>query len=136
MKLNVRTIICVVLLTIGASACSVTPGFEAESCRSIDYVKANIEQLNGSEVAVCGYLKYEFEDKNLYESSKAARQYSDEQCLSLGTREGASVDLSSLSDRWVRIRGIATADFCPEDTICSLSCSKIGVFVKDVKLVR
>jgi hypothetical protein len=135
-KLNVRTTICVVMLTIGASACSVTPDFEAESCRSIDYVKANIEQLDGSEVAVCGYLKYEFEDKNLHESPKAAKQYSDRQCLSLGTREGASIDLSSLTDRWVRVSGIATAGFCPKDTICSSSCSKIGVFVKEVKSVR
>jgi hypothetical protein len=114
----------------------VTPDFEAESCKSIDYVRANIEQLDGSEVAVCGYLKYEFEDKNLYESPKAAKQYADKQCLSLGTREGAGVDLSSLSERWVRISGIAAADFCPKDTICSSSCSKIGVFVKKVKPVR
>jgi hypothetical protein len=114
----------------------VTPDFEAESCRSIDYVKANIEQFDGSEVAVCGYLKYEFEDKNLYESPKAAKEYSDKQCLSLGMREGASVDLSSLSKQWVHISGIATAAFCPKDTICSSSCSKIGVFVNDVKPVR
>src|SRR5690606_10990238 len=100
-KLNVRTTVCGVLLTIGASGCSVTPDFEAESCRSIDYVRANIEQLDGSEVTVCGYLKYEFEDKNLYESPRAAKQYSDKQCLSLGTREGAVVDLSSLSEQWV-----------------------------------
>lgn len=43
MNPNVRTTICVVLSTIGAPGCSVTPGFEAENCRSIDYVKANIE---------------------------------------------------------------------------------------------
>lgn len=136
MRLNVRTAICVVLLTIGAPACSVMPDFSAEDCTSIDYVKANIEQLHGSEVAVCGYLKYAFEDKNLYESPKAASQSSDAQCLSVGKREGASVDLSSLSDRWVRIRGIASADFCPKDTICSSSCSKIGVFVNELKLVN
>lgn len=136
MKLHVQATICVVLLTTGASACSVTPDFVTETCRNIDYVKTNIEQLDGSEVAVCGYLKYEFEDKNLYQSPKAAKRYSDRQCLSLGTREGTSVDLSSLSDRWVRISGIATADFCPKDTICSSSCSKIGVFVKNVKPVN
>jgi hypothetical protein len=123
---------CAVLLTIGIAACSVTPDFEAESCRSIDYVKANIEQLDGSEVVVCGYLKYEFEDKNLYQSPKAAKQYSEKQCLSLGTREGTSVD-TSLSGRWVRISGVVAADFCPKDTICSSSCSKNGVFMKDMK---
>jgi hypothetical protein len=137
MNLNSRKITCVVLLaTMGVSACSVAPDFEAESCRSVDYVRANVEQLDGLEVALCGYLKYEFEDKNLYQSPKAAKQYSDKQCLSLGMREGANVDLPSLSERWVRIDGVVAADFCPKDTICPSACSKIGVFAKDVKPLR
>lgn len=128
--------IFVVMLGVAASACSLTPGSGSDSCTSIDSVIANIEQLNGSDVSVCGYLKYEFEDKNLYESRKTAKQFGDKQCLSLGTREGASIDLSSMSDRWVQIHGVATANFCPKDAVCSSSCSKIGVFVKDATVVH
>lgn len=131
MKSHIRAL-CAVLFAITVSACSAMPDFEAEECKSVDDVRANIEQFNGSEVSVCGFLKYGFEDKNLYHSPDAAKQYSDRQCLSIGIREGAVVDLSASSDRWVRINGFATAEFCPKDTICSSSCSKEGVFVKSV----
>ena len=134
--MHIRKILCAALTTITVSACSVAPDFEAEKCKSVDYVKANIKQINGSEVSVCGFLKYGFEGKNLYHSASAAKQDSDRQCLSIGIGEGAVVDLSASSDRWVRINGFATADFCPKDTICSSSCSRVGVFAKNVAPVQ
>jgi hypothetical protein len=49
-KLSIGKITFAVLLANVVSACSVTPDFEAENCRTVDYVKANSEQLDGSEV--------------------------------------------------------------------------------------
>lgn len=135
MNSSLRTTICAVLLAIGLTACSMTTDWQSHECKSIENVKANIDTLDGTEVSVCGYLKYEFEDKNLYASPKSARRYSEKQCLSVGSREGASID-TSLTGHWVRITGVAAANFCPVDTICSSSCSKNGVFAKEIKRLR
>lgn len=45
---------------------------------------------------------------------------------------GVSIDLSVLNNRKVMVRGEVTGDFCPEETICMSSCSKVGVFVHTV----
>lgn len=115
-----------------ASSCTSISNTREADCKSIDYVKLNIGQLEASEVSICGFLKYEFEDKNLYGSVSAARKYSNEKCISLGLREGVSIDLSVLNNRKVMVRGEVAGDFCPEETICMSSCSKVGVFVHTV----
>lgn len=115
--------------------------FGASSCASMDSSQAQcstVEQLlaetswNGGTVAVCGFLKYDFEDKNLYSSKNAATEMSRDNCVSLGLAKGFAESLSGYSGRWVRVSGLATSDFCPAGTICSASCSATGIFVTGI----
>jgi hypothetical protein len=114
------------------SACASTSNSELRSCEFIDDVKLNIEQRDGSDVSICGFLKYEFEDKNLYDSAKAAKEFSSKKCLSIGLHRGVDIDLAPLNNRRVLVRGVVTKEFCPEGTICVASCSAVGVFVRTV----
>lgn len=120
------------VMLIASSCTSVNPS-NYGGCQSVDQVLADAERLNGQEAAVCGVLKYEFEDQNLYATQKAAGRQSDTHCLSLGFVEGISDDLSSLNGRSVLVFGTVTTDFCPEGILCTASCSDTGIFVKAVQ---
>lgn len=121
------------LLSASLTSCAPAKPFNHEPCRSVDQVLSEIKALNGQEVTVCGVLRYEFEDRNLYANQRAARQRSDTHCLAIGLAQGFSEDLSLLSDRPVWISGTATSDFCPEGTLCTAACSDTGIFVKAIR---
>jgi hypothetical protein len=106
------------------------------SCQDVDDVLANISSINGAEVTVCGWLRYEPEDKNLHASASGRLAKSENHCLSLGRLVGFTADLSSLNGRKVRVAGTATASFCPTDSICMASCSDSGIFVRSVDLLQ
>lgn len=130
MKLTMLSLI--VLHSLAANSCSMLEASERQ-CVSVHRVLADAELLDGEDVAVCGVLRYEFEDRNLYASEQAAREQSDDACLALGMAEGFSGNLGKLNGETVRILGLATSDFCPEGTLCTASCSDTGVFVKAIE---
>ena len=94
---------------------------ELSECASITQAKQNIEILNGQEGSVCGYLKWEFENNNIFESKRDAKIYSNK-CLSL-SRPTALQNMSELNNKYVKITGVFTKEFCPEGTLCFASCS-------------
>ena len=133
MKFHSPEALTAIVLVAVCSGCALAPDYKAQRCVSVESLKADVDHLKGTVVAVCGYLKYDFEDKNLYQSARAAEAFVDSQCVAIGTYEGMRIDLPSFRDSWVRVTGVVSADFCPPDTICSSSCSLIGVFVKEVE---
>lgn len=106
---------------------------EEPQCVSVDQALSSIGSAEGDVVSVCGFFKYEFEDKNLYSTERAARDQSSKHCLAIGKREGFSEDLSAWTGQRVRISGILTADFCPPGTLCPAACSNSGVFVETIE---
>lgn len=125
--------LAVALLSISLTSCAPTKPFNHEPCRSVDQFLSEIKALNGQEIAVCGVLRYEFEDRSLYVNQRAAKRRSDAHCLAIGLAQGFSEDLSLLSDRPVWISGTATSDFCSEGPLCTAACSDTGIFVKAVR---
>lgn len=126
------TTLALALSLLVTAACSSMDVSARDQCVTVDRALSDISSINGTDVAVCGVLKYEFEDRNLYASEKVAKQQSDQHCLSLGNAEGLSGDLEKMNGQWVRISGLATSDFCPEGTLCTASCSDAGIFVKAI----
>jgi hypothetical protein len=126
MSLTRERLLAAVTLLIPLSACSNLPAVRNE-CHSVKYVRDNSQRLDGSEISVCGYLRYEFEDKNLYSSRKAAANSSDKYCIAVGRRAEAKVDLSALNGKSVRIHGVVTAKACPEGAVCAAACSQTGI---------
>lgn len=124
------------LFLLCTGACSSMGVSARDQCVTVDRALSDISSTNGTDVEVCGVLKYEFEDRNLYASEKVAKQQSDQRCLSLGKAEGFSGDPEELNGQWVRISGLATSDFCPEGTLCTASCSDVGIFIKGIGPLR
>jgi hypothetical protein len=105
------------------------------ACLTVPEVLARTAQLADQEVLVCGFLKYEFEDENLY-STRAVRESEEDegQCLSVGRAAGTSLDLlPSANNREVLVRGIVRTDACPDGYVCPASCSDQGIFVSSVQ---
>lgn len=115
----------------GASAYS-----DESACVDVNSARSAISTLDGSRVSVCGIFKYEFEDINLYQDLSSSKNYSRNQCLSISIPEGATQDFAALSGKRVRVEAVATADFCPEGTICAASCSDAGLHVSSVTPIR
>lgn len=117
-----------------AASCAVAGdvGRNDAQCLSVDDALAQVGALNGTPVAICGWLRYESEDKNLYATATDRWEDSDDHCLSVGRSEGFTTDLASLSGRRVRVTGVATSSFCPADTICMASCSSTGIFAQSI----
>lgn len=122
----------VLVLSMACTSCSSMNELAGDQCVSVDRLLTDISSRNGTEVAVCGLLKYELEDRNLYASARFAEQQSNQHCLSLGKAERFSGDLEKLDGQWVRIIGLATSNFCPEGTLCTASCSDTGLFVRAI----
>lgn len=118
-----------------AASCAATGDTSQDQaqCLSVDEALASIASANGAEVSVCGWLRYEAEDKNLYNSASDRWEDSDDHCLSLGRGHGFTEDLAPLSGRRVRVTGVATSSFCPADAICMASCSESGIFAQSVE---
>lgn len=122
--------LAVVILAFGISSCASMDSSQVQ-CSTVESLLA-APSWNGGDVVVCGFLKYDFEDKNLYGSKDAAAEMSREKCVSLGLAKGFAGNLSAYSGRWVRVSGLATSDFCPAGTICTASCSTTGIFVTGI----
>lgn len=124
------------LFLLFTGACSSIDISAEDQCLTIDRVLVEISQFSATDIAVCGVLKYEFEDRNLYASQKLAKQQTDQHCISLGRAKDFSGDLEKFNGQWVRIFGLATSDFCPEGTLCTASCSDTGIFVKSIERIQ
>jgi hypothetical protein len=114
-------------LVFCVSSCASTDSSQSRCSTVEDLIAAPVE--SEKPVEVCGLLKYEFEDRNLYGSKRAATEASREKCVSVGLADGFTGNLSAYNGRWVRVSGLVTADFCPDGTICTASCSATGIFV-------
>jgi len=111
--------------------CSTT----TENIMDVDTVIMRSAELSGQRILVEGYLKYEFEDHNLYAAQRYALEWSRDHCISIGLSRNAEPDLESASGQWVIITGILSNEFCPPNSICTFSCSqRIGVFVENVQV--
>jgi hypothetical protein len=120
----------------GSSRKLQTEGAAADQCLNVDSALNRIKALDGNIVTVCGVLKYEFEDINLYQSNGDAKEYSRDHCLSLAMPVDSRQNFSAMSGKRVRIEATATAAFCPEGTICAASCSSSGLMVKTLTSIR
>lgn len=125
------SVLMALAVLLSTSACSSMMADQSQ-CVSVDSVLSHISSTNGSDISVCGFLKYEFEDRNLYASEKDAEAQASRNCISLGKVEDFSEDISSFSGQWVRVSGVASSKFCPMGTLCPASCSDTGIFVKSI----
>jgi len=121
-------VVCASLLT----SCTNMAGAGHNECINVDEVKSKSSSLAGKDVAVCGYLAYRFEDKNLYGSLADAKAQRNERCISVGYKEQASIALDKFDNMPVRLFGELVNDFCPPDSICPASCSNVGIFAKEI----
>lgn len=129
-------VMLLVLPLLGAVSCSSMGQSGGEGCENVRQVLSNSTSVSGTDVAVCGVIRYEFEDKNLYASKAAAKKQSDDDCISLGKADEFVGDLERLSGQWVRVSGTVITNFCPEGTLCTSSCSDTGVLVKEIAVQR
>lgn len=83
--------------------------------------------------SMCGYLRYGFEDKNLYDSKGAANQQDSSKCISVGIGPAFAGDLNAFDGKWVVVSGSVVDHFCPEGVICPSACSDVGVFIDQVR---
>jgi len=131
---HIALLILGLFLALAASCAAIgNINHDQARCLSVDEALATIGTANGTEVSVCAWLRYEAEDKSLYNSASDRWENSDDRCLSLGRAQGFTEDLGSLSGRRVRVTGVATATFCPADAICQASCSESGIFARSIE---
>jgi hypothetical protein len=124
-----------IISSLCTAACSSLQISRQDQCVSVDRALSEINDTNGTQIAVCGFLKYEFEDKNLYVSKRDANQQLFRNCISLGKASDYSGDLEKLNGKWVRVTGLATSKICPADSICQAACSDSGVYVRTVETI-
>jgi len=95
-------------------------------------VKEAIEtskNLDSSEVSITGYLSLEFEDFNLYDTRRAAKNKinNDTECLSLDITQELYDQWKMSSGSLVTVTGILNSDFCGKGLFCNRSCNVIGL---------
>ena len=128
MRLLTKLLFIASLAVVG---CTTSDGSQ-NTTMDVASARREASNLTGETVRIEGYLSYAFEDKNLYESKKFDQDYDQKHCVSIGHRGDAEADLKASDERYVTVEGVLTDQFCPKDTICSASCSEIGIFVERV----
>lgn len=124
----------ILVAVLGLSACSTIGA--SDRCLSVEQALSAIDdESSATRVSVCGFLKYEFEDKNLYLSQDAAESRPHRECLAIGLAKGFSQDLSQFNKQQVRVTGRAASDICPEGTLCLASCPNAGIYVESVHMI-
>lgn len=106
-------------------------------CISVDDLRHGVDAGMGREFAVCGVLKYQFEDTNLYANSDAANLGSSKHCVSLITsNEIIMKKLALLNGGEVLVSGIATNEACPKGSLCLSYCSSLGIKIENVMRIK
>lgn len=104
------------------------------NCLGVVEAKENIASLNGSVVAICGWLRFAAEDQNIYPAKNDTWTRSDNvDCLSIGSSESLASDISEFDGQYVHVSGMLVSNFCPEGTLCLASCSQTGIFVSEIQ---
>lgn len=100
-------------------------------CIRVDEFISKANEINNSSVSVCGYYIEQFEDNNLYLSKTDKANH--KMCISVGRSKDLKISLAEYDGKFVMIKGIATNQFCPNDSICFASCSSNGIFVDSIE---
>lgn len=124
-----------VLFVLGvATGCATGVPQVEPGCLTVEQALARVTSQDGVEVSVCGVLRYRSEDRNLYSSEEAAANHSRRQCISVGESAESTANLEGLDGAKVMLKGVASTNFCPPDTLCLGSCSDTGIFVRSAEM--
>jgi hypothetical protein len=122
-----------ILVVAIAGSCATKESSNLSLCETVESVVDKMPSLQDSRVSVCGYLIYKAEDRNLYGSQAAAANFDRRSCLAVGYTGELGAKLREASGMWVRVRGVVTSEFCPEETVCMASCSQKGIFIDSIE---
>jgi hypothetical protein len=113
------------------SSCSIIGDHASVDCGKISDIKNN--GIDGETYSVCGYLKYEFENRNVFSSRANIDDWLSRECISLAATRELEVGLEKLNNSFVKVTGTLVKKMCSEDAVCPASCSDDGMIVIGVK---
>jgi len=127
--LQLITFMGVQVLSIAATA-----GEDHKDPLTIDSVLEKAQVLNDKKIKVFGFLRYEFEDHNLY-LSRLASEGSDLEryCLPITSLEKDRKKFEALNDMLVIVRGKFEQNYCGEDEFCPHSCNEHVLHVDTIR---
>ena len=105
---------------------------KGKPCLSVDSVLSKAWR-NGEKLNVCGYMKLDFENVNIYSSRTAADESNAKQCLPVDIEPEDGRLLDGFNNKWVFVSAAWKEEICPEGALCPSYCSESGLVIKSIE---
>ena len=99
---------------------------------------AALDSEIGKEIQVSGYLRYEFENHNLYPTKNWEEESSDSLCIPIGVRvsdPALEKQVRRLNGSIVVVRGTVT-QLVPNEHVSTALCKDVGILLQSVAFRR